>query len=163
MNKNASSSKRGVIRRALRLVNPLSPVRSFKETVGSGASTIRDLHAQVNSMARGSSRNETFEEAMARRPADALPLDEIEKTNLNSKRIALFFSLLSFAYSLGSMIPENYLGGLLGILFSAFSFLVALKHSHRVWQVRHRNLISFKEFTRRPGWLKQTLDPEIFN
>jgi hypothetical protein len=163
MNDKSPSKKGSPVRRTLKaVINPFSPITSFKNTVGDGATVIRDLHAEV-AKKRKNPTIRTFEEAMAMRPVGALPLSEIEKTNLNSKRIAIFFAVLSFVYSIGSLVPQNYSGAILGMLFAAFSLLVALKHSHRVWQVRHRNLISVKEFMRRPGWLTQTLNPELFN
>jgi hypothetical protein len=162
MSRKSEPQKKSTGARVLRLViNPLSPVKSMKDTVGTGATVIRELHAEVTKRRKPTIR--TFEEAMALRPPDALPLHEIERTNLNCKRIGLVFSLLSFVYSVGSIVPGNFFAVILGLLFSAFSLLVTFKHGHRVWQIRHRELISVRDFLHQPSCLLDVLNPELFN
>lgn len=165
-----TEKKHGLAYRVVTL--PLLPWRaswrSMKNTIGSGVETIKDINKQIEATRRNP-KIRTFAEAMASRPHDAVPLAQIEKTCLINKRIALFFWLLSVAYTIGSVVPENYMGAVLGALFSIFCLLIALKYQHRLWQIRKgkaspdKPLGSVLEYMREPGWIKKLFSPEMFD
>jgi uncharacterized membrane protein len=159
-----SDKKSGFFRSAGRVINPLSPVTSFTKNVGKSVSVIKDIHTEAKERANNPTIR-SWDEAIARRSADALPLEEILKKALFKKRIALFFALMMFIFWVARQISDPSLFTFLvtfhALLSTIFFLMISFKYAHQSWQIRHKNLISIKQFIQLPDWIVQTLNPEL--
>lgn len=159
------TKKRVVLRRIL---NPLSPITSIKETVGSGYATIKDINARM-AKKRRKPRVRTFKQAMSARPRDAIPLGQITRSCLYNRRVALLAAFFSMVFSVASLVPGNYFGALTGLLFVILCLIVALKYAHRSWQIERGEaapdepLGSIKDFFASKGSIPYLLNPRLFD
>lgn len=92
------------------------------------------------------SRNETFDEAMARHGLSEADIEDLYRSLLIKNRIEFFSMYLAFVGALTAV----FFGGLLGLI-SGFSFTVVFavmksRTSFRLFQVEQRTLISFRSF-----------------
>src|SRR5260363_181105 len=107
MNQKISMSKnarRTLIRRIARLslyAVPFYPVfktaQAIRRTAGLALSGWHQRRARLTD-ARKNLRTLTFRQALARRPADALPLEAIRRDRWMRSRTALFFGVLSLHF-----------------------------------------------------------------
>ncbi|SOZ17260.1 hypothetical protein [Cupriavidus taiwanensis] len=164
----SEGKKRGVLRRVGRVMNPFSPLTSMKRTVGSGWQTIQELQADLAHQRRNP-RIRTFREAMAARPADAVPLEQIQRSCLTNKRIALAFGFLALVYALASLVPGNLFGAMTGLLFTILCAILATRYAHRSWQIAKGQaspdepLGGVIDFLHTRGFLRNTFNPQLFD
>ncbi|AMR78589.1 hypothetical protein A2G96_13025 [Cupriavidus nantongensis] len=135
--------------------------------MSSGWQTIQDLQADLAHQ-RQNPRIRTFREAMAARPTDAAPLEQIQRNCLTNKRIALAFGVLALVYALASMVPGNLFGALTGTLFTILCAILATRYAHRSWQIAmgqaspDEPLRGVRDFVRSSDFLRKTFDPQLF-
>ncbi len=162
--------KRNLMRRIARLslyIIPFYPVfktaQSIRRTAGLGISEWRHRRARL-AEARKRPRVVTFREALANRPADALPLEVIQRDRLMRKRMALAFSLLSLPF----LIHAYILSLLLGLLFVVICSLNVIKFEHQLWQIEtgladpDRPLGGLRTFLATPHVWVRCLNPRFF-
>lgn len=173
MNQKISMSKnarRTLIRRIARLslyAIPFYPVfktaQSIRRTAGLGLSGWHQRRARLTE-ARKNLRALTFREALARRPADALPLEAIRRDRLMRKRTALFFGVLSLPF----LMHAYLLSLLLGFLFVVICGLNVVKFEHQLWQIEtgladpDRPLRGLRAFLAMPHVWLRCLNPRFF-
>ncbi len=132
-----------------------------------GANTIRDINASVAAQRRNP-KVRTYRQAIALRTTDSLPLETIKQGALNTKRVALLFSIVSTAFSLGATLSGSWFSAMTGVLFSGLCFLVCMKHEIRIWQLEtgplqpDEPLGSLKQFVQLDGWVWRTLAPRLW-
>jgi hypothetical protein len=140
---------------------------SAKATVMSGLLTIDELKEKVEGKKR-MRRVRTWNQAIAARPVDALPLSKIASDCLARKRVALIFIVLCTAYMTGGLIGGNFMpvyGGCLGSMLPA---MYVLREEHRLWQMEvgptqpDEPLGSIGTFLRTRGVLLRLLNPYLF-
>ncbi|WP_316157919.1 hypothetical protein [Cupriavidus sp. BIC8F] len=164
----SEGKKPGVWRRVGRAVNPFSPVVSMKKTMSSGWQTIQELQAELANQRRNP-RVRTFREAMSARPADAVPLEDIQRGCLTNRRIALAFGFLALVYTVASLVPGNLFGALTGLLFTILCVILATRYSHRSWQIDmgqaspDEPLPGVLDFLHSKGLARKVLDPKLFD
>lgn len=165
-----SSAARSAARSGLYLVPGYSLVKavaSMKNAVATGAKTIADQNRELAAQRRNP-RSRTFNEALAMRPADALPLDAIERSCRRRKQLSMAVACVSASFVLGSLIGHNGFGAFLGLLFVVFCLMFVLKHEHRLWQIETGRaapdvpLGGYKRFFACKGALKRLFDPHLF-
>lgn len=136
----------------------LGVIRSFKETTKPGAVVIMDLAKRLPQEKR-SGRVRSWNEAMAARPLDALPLQEIERSNTRSKQVFLAFMFLSLCALLGNAISGSVIGVISDIMFAALCTMQMFKFELRLRQMEtgplnaDAPLMSPREFLRAPRFL----------
>lgn len=162
-----------VKRASLYLIPGYPIVRAFKsakDTVGSGYKTLRDLTADIEKQRpEGHRIIRTYREALAMRPADALPLEQIARDRLNRKRLCLAFILVCASYAVGGLAAGNVIEVMNGILGISLPALFAVKYEHQLWQIEtgpqrpDEPLGSYQDFFRSPGALWRFLNPRLFS
>jgi len=124
---------------------------------------------------KGEYRDESFEEAMARRSQDALDILELRRYFLGRKRASVFAGLVFAIFGLigliGGLIAGDVKGSVLGLVSILASqplcFLFALSAQLRLWQLKTKRLSSTEggglaDFVRsEPRWWLVTIDPEL--
>lgn len=146
----------------------IKAVASMKDAAASGMKTIADRHRELAAQ-RVNPRSRTFNEAMALRSRDALPLEAIERSCLRRKQVSVAFAFVSLSFVIGSLGGHNVFGAFLGLLFVALCGLFALKYEHRVWQIEtgraapNEPLGGYRQFFARKGAIKRLFDPHLFS
>lgn len=140
---------------------------SMKETVATGLQTITDQNRELAAQ-RKNPRSRTFNEAMARRSSDALPLAAIERGCTRKKQFFLAVVFISASFLFGSVVGHNYFGTLIGFLFTVLCLMFVLKFEHQMWQIESGRaapdepLGGYRQFFARPGAFRRLLDPRLF-
>lgn len=140
---------------------------SLKKNVQLGAKTLADRNRQLAEQRRDP-RVVTYNEALAKRTPESLPLEEIELSSVRHKRFFLAVATVSAAFLFGSTVGGNYFGTFLGGLFVVFCLMLAIKYEHRLWQMEtgkaapDEPLGGFRQFFSTPGVLKRILNPRLF-
>lgn len=169
-NVNKRSAARRIGRLALYAVPGYAVVKAFgslKATVSTGAKTLGDRNRELAAQ-RKNPRVATYNEAIAKRPEDAMPLEAIEQSSIFHKRFFLAIAAVASAFLIGSTIGGNYLGTFLGALFVMFCLMLALKYEHRLWQLEtgraapDKPLGGYRKFFRARGALLRIISPRLF-
>jgi len=136
-------------------------------TIATGVLTIDELKKQVEGKKR-TRRVRTWNQAIAARPVDALPLSKIASDCVARKRVALIFIVLCTAYMTGGLIGGNLMPVYGGCLGSMLPWMYVLREEHRLWQMEvgptqpDEPLGSIGTFLRTPGVLLRLLNPYLF-
>ena len=171
---------------ALRILFPFSAMRQSAELARremdrtkSNLIVLRELgqgaRDAIAGPKAGDARNESFDDAMARRRPDAMTAPELRSHFLWRKRIAIgaaFVFLISAIVKvalglLSHSTRDVVLGAACGLGGQPLMFVIALGAQLRLWQLdNHRLSISerdgLQDFMREcPGWLRATLNPEF--
>ena len=145
----------------------IKAIGSARRTIATGALTIGELNEQVEGKKR-TRRVRTWNQAIAARPVDALPLSKIASDCVARKQVALIFIVLCTAYMAGGLIGGNFMpiyGGLLGSMLPG---MYVLREEHRLWQMEvgptqpDEPLGSIGTFLRTRGVLLRLLNPYLF-
>ena len=145
----------------------IKAIGSARRTIATGALTIGELKEQVEGKKR-TRRVRTWNQAIAARPVDALPLSKIASDCVARKRVALVFVILCTAYMTGGVLGGNFMpiyGGLLGSMLPA---MYVLREEHRLWQMEvgptqpDEPLGSIGTFLRTRGVLPRLLNPYLW-
>ncbi|PMS17085.1 hypothetical protein C0Z18_21775 [Trinickia dabaoshanensis] len=140
---------------------------SMKETATGGMRTIADRHRELSER-RVNPHSRTFNEAMALRAADALPLEAIERSCLQRKQVSMAVAFVSASFVIGSLGGRNLFGAFVGLLFVGLCCLFALKYEHRIWQIEtgraapDEPLGGYRQFFARKGAIKRLFNPHLF-
>jgi hypothetical protein len=166
-----NSIGRRVARASLYMV-PGYPVykafKSAKETASSGAKTLRDLHNELERQRPTARCVRTYREALALRPADALPLAQIARHCLNSKRVCLFVSYLCLLYFIYGVVGGDFLAVFNSVFGAMLPLLFAVKYEWRLWQLDtgpqqpDAPLGSLRDFFRSRGAFGRFFNPRLF-
>lgn len=144
----------------------IGAVKGFREAAAPGASVIVDL-AKRMPQKRTSKRVRTWSQAIAARPADALPLREIERINTRAKRIFMVAGFLGLCFNLGNAINHNWTGILSCGLFMLICLMQMFKFELRLRQMEtgplnpDQFLMAAGEFLRGKGFVKHLLNPRL--
>ena len=173
---NNETKKKGFGRRIARAslyIIPGYPIfrafKSAKDAMGSGAKTVRDLKDEIDRQKPTTRHVRTYREALARRPADALPLERIAQDCLNKKRLCLVFVALCTSYAFGGMLGGDCFAVVNGILGIGLPMLFAVKYERQLWQMEtgprqpDAPLGSFRDFFRSRGALSRLFNPRLFS
>jgi len=145
----------------------IKAIGSARRTIATGALTIGELKEQVEGKKR-TRRVRTWNQAIAARPVDALPLSKIASDCVARKRVALIFIVLCTAYMTGGLIGGNLMPVYGGCLGSMLPWMYVLREEHRLWQMEvgptqpDEPLGSIGTFLRTPGVLLRLLNPYLF-
>ncbi|GGM26156.1 hypothetical protein GCM10009425_41080 [Pseudomonas asuensis] len=182
----------------------LTPIPAMKQTIALHKKALEDQKKNLESIKELSSRaaalvkesrdnstvqaNINFEEAMQRRSANALNIDELYLFFLRKKRAAICaailfiaFSLVSISTSLAISAPalessiirftldnKGLVFGIASILVSQpFCFILAMSADLRLWQLKTRRLSKaenggFEDYKKEnAGWWWSVINPEI--
>ncbi|PYE22858.1 hypothetical protein C7410_109154 [Paraburkholderia silvatlantica] len=140
--------------------------KSFMETTTPGAAVIVDL-AKKRPQKHTGKRVRTWNQAMEARPADALPLREIERLNTRAKQIFMTLGFFDLCANASCVIHVNWTGLLSGGLFLLICFMQMFKFELRLRQMEigpknpDRFLMSAGEFLRGKGFIKHLLNPRL--
>ncbi|RDU98729.1 hypothetical protein [Trinickia dinghuensis] len=146
----------------------IKAMASMKDAAAGGMRTIADRHRELAAQ-RVNPRSRTFNEAMALRRPDALPLAAIERSCLRRKQVSMAVAFVSASFVVGSIGGHNVFGAFLGLLFVGLCGLFALKYEHRIWQIEagraapDEPLGGYGRFFASKGALKRLLNPRLFN
>lgn len=158
--------------RVTRYLIPFYPlfalVISMKGTMNAGIAVSRQSWRSTADKKRAE-RVLTFNEALARRPADALPLEAVERLCWKRKRLALigvFFALCSLG---GSVLGGHFLSAGMSLFALSYCVLRLVQYAHRAWQIERGRrrpdcpLEGLREFFAQPkvGWY--VLNPKLFD
>ena len=171
---------------ALKIFLPFSAIRQTAELARREAGrtranliVLKELGKSARDAVAGpssaESRDETFDEAMARRRPDAMSAAQLRRHFLRRKRIALFAAALFLAVALAQVIVGAWLhsiravvlGAVCGLSFQPMFFVIALGAQLRIWQLETHRLSAserggLKDFRHEcPGWWRLTLNPEF--
>ncbi|RQH09603.1 hypothetical protein [Paraburkholderia dinghuensis] len=141
-------------------------VKGFGKATAPGAAVIADLAKQLPQRRTGK-RVRTWNQALAARPADALPLREIERLNTQAKQIFMVAGFLGLCLNLGNAINHNWTGVFSCGLFTLICVMQMFKFELRVRQMEIGPLnpdcflISAGEFLRSKGFVKHLLNPRL--
>ncbi|MFP3586212.1 hypothetical protein SCB29_21485 [Paraburkholderia sp. SIMBA_055] len=142
--------------------------KSAKETASSGAKTLRDLHNELERQRPTTRRVRTYREALALRPADALPLPQIARKCLNSKRVCLTVSFACLLYLIWGVFSGDMLAVFNSVFGAMLPLLFAVKYEWRLWQLDTGRkqpdapLGSLRDFFRSRGALGRLFNPRLF-
>lgn len=142
--------------------------KSVKETAGSGAKTLRDLHNELERQRPTTRHVRTYRETLARRTADALPLEQIERKCLNSKRVSLAVAFACVLYLIWGVFGGDMLAVFNSVFGAMLPLLFTLKYEHRLWQLEtgpqrpDEPLGSVRDFLRSRGALLRLFNPRLF-
>ncbi|MEX3843182.1 hypothetical protein [Paraburkholderia sp. BR10882] len=160
------------IKRASLYMLPGYPIykafQSVKETAGSGAKTLRDLHNELERQRPTTRQVRTYREALALRPADALPLKQIARKCLNSKRVCLTVSLACFLYFIWGVFSGDMLAVFKSVFGAMLPLLFTVKYEHQLWQLEtgpqrpDEPLGSYRDFFRSRGAILRLVNPRLF-
>ncbi|PQV45157.1 hypothetical protein [Paraburkholderia sp. BL21I4N1] len=166
-----TSIGRRVARASLYMV-PGYPVykafQSAKETASSGAKTLRDLHNELERQRPTTRHVRTYREALAVRPADALPLPQIMRKCLNSKRVCLLVAYLCLLYFIYGVVGGDFLAVFNSVFGAMLPLLFTVKYEHQLWQLESgpqrpdEPLGSYRDFFRSRGALLRLVNPRLF-
>lgn len=140
---------------------------SMKDTVSTGLQTITDQNRELAAQRRNP-RLRTFNEALARRSADALPLEVIERSCARKKQFFMAVGFVSASFLFGSTLGHNYFGTLIGLLFTFFCLMFVLKFEHQLWQIEtgraapDEPLGGYRQFFACAGAFRRLIDPRLF-
>jgi len=171
---------------ALKILFPFSAMRQSAELARrefdrtrANLVVLKDLGKSARDAVTGTeaerSRDESFDEAMARRSPDAMDTAELRKHFLRRKRIAIFAAALFIAsaivqVTLGVLSHSKLsvaLGVVCGLGGQPLFFVIALGAQLRLWQLRTHRLSAnerggLNDFMREcPDWWLATLNPEF--
>jgi hypothetical protein len=158
------------VRAGLYLVPGYAVIRaaaSMKDATAGGMRTIADRHRELSAR-RVNPHSRTFNEAMARRSPDALPLEAIERSCVRRKQVSMAVAFVSASFVIGSVVGGNVFGSFLGLLFVALCCLFSLKYEHRIWQIEtgraapDEPLGGYGRFFERKGAIKRLFNPRLF-
>jgi len=144
----------------------LKAIASLKATAATGLKTIVDQNRELTDQ-RKNPRTSSFNDAMARRSEDALPLESIERNCLRRKQFYLAAACIALSFVTASALGGNYYGSLLGLMFMVFCGMFMIKHEHQIWQLETGRaapdapLGGFKEFFASKGMLARLLNPRL--
>lgn len=144
----------------------IGAVKGFREAATPGAAVIADLAKRMPQKRTGK-RVRTWNQAIQARPADALPLREIERLNTRAKQIFMVAGFLGLCLNLGNAINHNWTGGfscglfLLICLMQMFKFELRLRQMETGPRNPDRFLMSAGEFLRSKGFVKHLLNPRL--
>jgi len=168
--KNTGIGRR--IKRASLYMIPGYPVyrafQSAKETASSGAKTLRDLHNELERQRPTARHVRTYREALALRPADALPLPQIARKCLNSKRVCLLVAYLCLLYLIYGVVVGDFLAVFNSVFGAMLPLLFTVKCEHQIWQLEtgpqrpDEPLGSYRDFFRSSGALLRLVNPRLF-
>ncbi|MBS1169985.1 MAG: hypothetical protein H6R01_903 [Burkholderiaceae bacterium] len=131
---NDKKTARSAFRRVGSAINPLSPLKSIKNNVGKSYQLFQDVHTEAAKRAKNPIVR-TWDEAWARRPSDAMSLDDILSQTLLRKRIALFFALITFVFSTTRLVTDlsllTFIVTVPAILSVFLFLLIAVKYACR--------------------------------
>ena len=140
---------------------------SMKDTVATGLQTITDQNRELAAQRRNP-RSRTFNEALAMRSAEALPLGTIERRCARKKQFFMAVAFVSASFLFGSTMGGNYFGTLIGLLFTFFCLMFAVKFEHQLWQIEtgrttpDEPLGGYRQFFACRGALRRLFDPRLF-
>ncbi|HGO6128544.1 TPA: hypothetical protein ACK3RK_007129 [Burkholderia cepacia] len=140
---------------------------SLKENIRLGVKTLADRNRQLAEQ-RKDPHVVTYNEALAKRTPESLPLEAIELSCVRHKRFFLAIATVSAAFLFGSTLGGNYFGSFLGGLFVLFCLMLAVKYEHRLWQMEtgkaspDEPLGGFRKFFATRGVLNRILNPRLF-
>lgn len=140
---------------------------SMKDTVSTGLQTITDQNRELAAQRRNP-RSRTFNEALAMRSADALPLDAIERRCARKKQFFMAMAFVSASFLFGSTMGGNYFGTLIGLLFTFFCLMFVVKFEHQLWQIEtgrtapDEPLGGYRRFFASRAALTRLPDPRLF-
>ena len=123
----------------------------------------------------GDARDESFDEAMARRRPDAMSAPELRSHFLWRKRIAIGAAVVFLACAIVKVIlgllahshRDVLLGAACGLGGQPLMFVIALGAQFRLWQLDNHRLSTserggLQDFMREcPGWFRATLNPDF--
>lgn len=168
--KNTGIGRR--IKRASLYMIPGYPVykafQSAKETASSGAKTLRDLHNELERQRPTTRHVRTYREALALRPADALPLPQIARKCLNSKRVCLTISFACLLYLIWGVFSGDFLAVFNSVFGAMLPLLFTVKYEHQLWQLEvgpqrpDEPLGSYRDFFRSRGAFLRLVNPRLF-
>ncbi|CAE6697199.1 hypothetical protein [Paraburkholderia domus] len=141
-------------------------VKCFREAAAPGAAVIADLAKRMPQKRTGKGVR-TWNQAMEARPADALPLRDIERLNTRAKQIFMAAGFFGLCVNLGNLINQKWIGvfscGLfmLVCLMQMFKFELRLRQMETGPRNPDRFLMSAGEFLRSRGFVKHVLNPRL--
>ncbi|SEI14419.1 hypothetical protein [Paraburkholderia hospita] len=142
-------------------------VGSLKKNIQLGMKTLGDRNRELAAQRRDL-HAVTYNEAIAKRTAESLPLEAIERSCVRHKRFFLSIAAISAAFLFGSTIGGNYFGTFLGGLFVLFCVMLSVKYEHRLWQMEtgraapDKPLGGFRRFFATRGVVMRILSPRLF-
>ncbi|MFC0402545.1 hypothetical protein [Paraburkholderia rhizosphaerae] len=143
--------------------------QSAKETASSGAKTLRDLHNELERQRLSTRRTRTYREAIEQvRTADSLPLEQIARKCLNSKRVCLLVAYLCLLYFIYGVVGGDFLAVFNSVFGAMLPLLFTVKYEHRLWQLEtgpqrpDEPLGSYRDFFRSRGALLRLANPRLF-
>jgi len=166
-----SSAARRIARSSLYLIPGYPLVKaatSMKDTVATGLQTITDQNRELAAQRRNP-RSRTFNEALAMRSPEAMPLEAIERLCTRKKQFFMAVAFVSASFIFGSAIGHNYFGTLIGLLFTFFCLMFVLKFEHQLWQIEtgraapDKPLGGYRQFFAQPGTFRRLFDPRLFS
>lgn len=142
-------------------------VKGFRQATAPGAAVIADLAKRRPQKHAGQRRARTWNQAMEARPADALPLREIERLNTRAKQLFMVACFFGLCINLGNVINYKWIGVFSCGLFMLVCLMQMFKHELRLRQMETgpKNpdclLMSAGEFLRSKGFVKHLLNPRL--
>lgn len=139
---------------------------SMRDVAAGGVMTLAERHRALAAQRRNP-RSRTFNEALALRSGDALPLASIERACLRRKQLSLAVAFVSLSFVLGSAGGRNFFGAAVGSLFVGLCAMFALKYEHRLWQMETGRaspdapLGGYGAFFAAKGAIKRVLNPRL--
>lgn len=112
----------------------IKTLRSAKEAIAGGAQVIADQNRELAEQRR-SPRTRTWNEALAARSEDALPLREIQRLCVRRKQLAMALGFVAICFVLHSAFGGKLVGTALGTLFVLLCLMFMLKYEHQLWQM----------------------------
>lgn len=168
--KNTGIGRR--IKRASLYMIPGYPVyksfQSAKETASSGARTLRDLHNGLERQRPTARHVRTYREALALRPANALPLPQIARKCLDSKRVCLLVAYLCLLYLIYGVVAGDFLAVFNSVFGAMLPLLFTVKYEHQIWQLEtgpqrpDEPLGGYRDFFLCRGALLRLVNPRLF-
>jgi hypothetical protein len=140
--------------------------RSFQQATKPGAAVISDLTQRLPQR-QAMHRARSWNQALAARPADALPLEQIERSNTRSKQIFMLIFFVAIGAVAGNTIAGHILGVINGVLFSMLCLLQVFKFELRLRQMEtgplspDAPLMSPGELVAQRGFLRHLFNPRI--
>jgi len=141
-------------------------IKSIRDTTTPGVAVIADLAKRMPQKRTGK-RARTWNQALMARPADALPLREIERLNTRAKQIFELAGFFGLCAALGSALSHNWTGLLSCGLFVLTCLMQMFKHELRLRQMEigPRNpdqlLMSPGAFLRSKRFVQHLLNPRL--
>lgn len=171
---------------ALRILFPFSAMRQSAELARREMDRTKNNLVVLRELGKGArdavvgpkaadARDESFDEAMARRRPDAMSAPELRSHFLWRKRIAIGAAVVFLACAIVKVVlgllshssRDVLLGTACGLGGQPLMFVIALGAQFRLWQLDNHRLSTserggLQDFMREcPGWLRATLNPEF--